>query len=57
LYSSKIKKKENDQIRPHIRELMSDEIHAAFQEGEQLGISKGEKNGILQGRENRIYQR
>jgi predicted transposase/invertase (TIGR01784 family) len=34
---------------PYFRELMSDEINAAFQEGEQLGISKGEKTGFSKG--------
>jgi predicted transposase/invertase (TIGR01784 family) len=38
---------------PHFRELMSDEINAAFQdginEGEKTGFSKGEKSGFSKG--------
>jgi predicted transposase/invertase (TIGR01784 family) len=49
-YPDKMKKvKEMEDMGPYFRELMSDEINAAFQEGEQLGISKGEKTGFSKG--------
>jgi hypothetical protein len=49
-YPNKMKKvKEMEDMGPYFRELMSDEINAAFQEGEQLGISKGEKTGFSKG--------